>query len=276
MAPFAHSLFTTMFGIGVWFALQQRSALAKVGCILLGYARGGDHARDCGTARRCWASRPTSASTCSGWCRSSCWRSCSAVSSRRREQRVVTEKLPGMVAAGLVTPNEATWLGSIQNRKLAISEATRFGGKPAAQGGQDLRRPGRGAGVRARPHRSRFRRPAGVRDCRPRRPTRYTPPGRPRRRCRAWPGFARSAGQVNGLPSRRYCWHAGAASDRRHARVPDRVRDSRPRCPDRRQRCSLHRSIRDGRRRGAGSRRRQRDRDSQRGPWPVARGCRCC
>ena len=37
MAPFAHSLFTTMFGIGVYFALQQRNALAKAGCILLGY-----------------------------------------------------------------------------------------------------------------------------------------------------------------------------------------------------------------------------------------------
>ena len=37
MAPFAHSLFTTMFGIGVYFALQQRNAVAKVGFILLGY-----------------------------------------------------------------------------------------------------------------------------------------------------------------------------------------------------------------------------------------------
>ena len=53
------------------------------------------------------------------------------VASRRREQRVVAEKLPGMVAAGLVTPNEATWLGSIRNRKAAIGQATRIGG-PAA------------------------------------------------------------------------------------------------------------------------------------------------
>src|SRR6185295_13567660 len=37
MAPFAHSLFTTMSGIGVYFALQQRNTLAKIGCILLGY-----------------------------------------------------------------------------------------------------------------------------------------------------------------------------------------------------------------------------------------------
>ena len=55
------------------------------------------------------------------------------VASRRREQRIVAEKLPGMVAAGLVTPNEATWLGSIRTRKLAVAEATRFGGKPAGK-----------------------------------------------------------------------------------------------------------------------------------------------
>ena len=56
-----------------------------------------------------------------------------AVRSRRREQRVVTAKLPGMVAAGVVTPNEATWLGSIRTRKLAVAEATRLGGKAAGQ-----------------------------------------------------------------------------------------------------------------------------------------------
>ena len=39
-----------------------------------------------------------------------------------------------MVAAGVVTPNEATWLGSIRTRKLAIAEATRFAGKPAGKG----------------------------------------------------------------------------------------------------------------------------------------------
>ena len=32
MAPFAHSLFTTMFAIGVYFALQQRNFIAKAGC----------------------------------------------------------------------------------------------------------------------------------------------------------------------------------------------------------------------------------------------------
>ena len=37
MAPFAHPLFTTIIGIGVYFALQRRNVVAKVGCILLGY-----------------------------------------------------------------------------------------------------------------------------------------------------------------------------------------------------------------------------------------------
>ena len=55
------------------------------------------------------------------------------VVSRRKEQRIVAEKLPGMVAAGLVTPNEATWLGSIRSRKAAVGQATRLGGRPAGR-----------------------------------------------------------------------------------------------------------------------------------------------
>lgn len=38
-----------------------------------------------------------------------------------------------MVAAGVVSPNEATWLGSIHTRKLAVAEATRFGGRQAGR-----------------------------------------------------------------------------------------------------------------------------------------------
>jgi len=55
------------------------------------------------------------------------------VHSRRREQRVTASKLPGMVSAGLVTPNEATWLGSLKTRKLAITEARRLGGRTAGK-----------------------------------------------------------------------------------------------------------------------------------------------
>ena len=132
MAPFAHSLFTTMFGIGVYFALQQRNAIAKVGCILLGYVGAVFmHALWNGSSLLSieayfgvylfWMVPIFGLAIVLG------------VQSRRREQRIVAAKLPGMVAAGLVTPNEATWLGSIRDRKLAIGQATRFGGKPAAK-----------------------------------------------------------------------------------------------------------------------------------------------
>jgi protease PrsW len=132
MAPFAHPLFTTMTGIGVYFALHQRNVAAKIGYILLGYI---------------------SAVIMHGLWNGSSLLSVEAyfgvyvfwmvpifglaiwlgVASRRREQRVVAAKLPGMVAAGLLTPNEATWLGSIRHRKAAIGEATRLGGRPAGK-----------------------------------------------------------------------------------------------------------------------------------------------
>lgn len=130
MGPFAHPLFTTMTGLGVYFALRQRSAGAKFGCILLGY--------------------------CGAVVMHGLWNGSSllgakayllvyvlwmvpifgvaitlGVVSRRREQRVVAGKLPGMMAANLVTPNEATWLGSMRHRKVALGEARRLGG-PAA------------------------------------------------------------------------------------------------------------------------------------------------
>jgi RsiW-degrading membrane proteinase PrsW (M82 family) len=132
MAPFAHSLFTTMFGIGVYFALQQRNAAAKVGYILLGYL---------------------AAVIMHGLWNGSSLLSIEAyfatyvfwmvpifalvivlgVQSRRREQAVVAAKLPGMVHAGLVTHNEATWLGSVRSRKLAVGQATRHGGRHAGK-----------------------------------------------------------------------------------------------------------------------------------------------
>lgn len=132
MAPFAHSLFTTLFAIGVWYALHKRSAVARAGCILLGYAGAVVlHAMWNGSSLLgveayfglyvFWMMPIFGLAIVL------------AVQSRRREQRVVTAKLPGMAAAGVITPNEATWLGSIRTRKLAVAEATRFGGKQAGQ-----------------------------------------------------------------------------------------------------------------------------------------------
>lgn len=132
MAPFAHSLFTTMFGIGVYFALHRQNVIAKVGYILLGYL-GAVIMHGLWNASSLlglqayvvvyvlWMVPIFALAIALG------------VASRRREQRVVAAKLPGMVAAGLLTPNEATWLGSIRNRKQAIGAAKRFGGKPAAK-----------------------------------------------------------------------------------------------------------------------------------------------
>lgn len=133
MGPFAHPLFTTMTAIGVYFALQRRGLLAKTGCILLGYVGAVlMHALWNGSSffgietyflvYFLWMV-PVFALAIA-----------LAVGSRRREQRIVAGKLPGMIAAGVVTPNEATWLGSIRHRKAAIAEANRFGGRPAAKG----------------------------------------------------------------------------------------------------------------------------------------------
>jgi protease PrsW len=133
MGPFAHPLFTTMTGIGVYFALQRSNPAAKAGCILLGYLGAVlMHALWNGSSLvgvetyflvyLLWM-MPVFALAVG-----------LAVASRRREQKLVAAKLPGMVAAGLVTPNEATWLGSIRTRKSAIAEAARLGGTPARKG----------------------------------------------------------------------------------------------------------------------------------------------
>jgi protease PrsW len=132
MGPFAHPLFTTFTAIGVYFALQQRNWLAKAGCVLLGYlAAVIMHGLWNGSALLgpgayfglyvVWM-MPVFALAIT-----------LAVRSRRREQRIVAEKLPGMVAAGLVTPAEAGWLGSIRTRKQVVAAATGYGGRPAGR-----------------------------------------------------------------------------------------------------------------------------------------------
>lgn len=137
MGPFAHPLFTTMTAIGVYFAMQRRGPLAKAGYILAGYAAAVVmHALWNGSSffgietyflvYLLWMMPVFGLAIVL------------AVASRRREQRTVALKLPGMVAAGLVTPNEATWLNSIRARNLAVAEVTRFAGKPAAKGVKDF------------------------------------------------------------------------------------------------------------------------------------------
>ncbi len=132
MSPFAHSLFTTSFALGVWFALHRRSPAAKAGYILLGYI-------GAVVLHAMWnGSSLLGPEAYFGvyvfWMMPIFGLAITlAVYGRRREQRVVAATLPGMVAAGVVTPNEATWLGSMRMRKLAVAEATRLGGKPAGK-----------------------------------------------------------------------------------------------------------------------------------------------
>ena len=132
MAPFAHPLFTTFTGIGVYFAMKQRSAGAKVGCILLGYL-GAVIMHGMWNGSALLGGGAYLAVYVFWMMPIFVLAIVLAITSRRREQKVVAEKLPEMVAARLVTPNEATWLNSIRNRKLAITEATRFGGPTAGK-----------------------------------------------------------------------------------------------------------------------------------------------
>nr|WP_319436640.1 PrsW family intramembrane metalloprotease [Mycobacterium sp. RTGN5] len=133
MGPFAHPLFTTFTAIGVYFALQQRNWLTKAGCVLVGYLAAvimhglwnGSTLLGAGAyfgLYFVWM-MPVFALAAT-----------LAVRSRRREQRIVAEKLPGMIAAGLITPAEAGWLGTIRTRKQVVAAATGFGGRPAARG----------------------------------------------------------------------------------------------------------------------------------------------
>jgi len=132
MGPFAHSLFTTMFALGVWFALHNRNPVTKSFYILLGYFGAVImHALWNGSSV---IGPETYLAVYVFWMVPVfVFAIVLGVRSRKKEQRIVAAKLPGMVAAQLVTPSEATWLNSIKNRKLAIAQATRTGGKPAGK-----------------------------------------------------------------------------------------------------------------------------------------------
>jgi RsiW-degrading membrane proteinase PrsW (M82 family) len=130
IGPFAHPLFTTMIGIGVYFALHQRTVVAKAGSLLLGYlAAVVMHGLWNGSALLgpntylgvyvLWM-MPVFALAI-----------VLAVNSRRREQRIVADKLPYMVATGLLTPADGSWLGSMRTRKSVVQTALRFGGRTA-------------------------------------------------------------------------------------------------------------------------------------------------
>ncbi len=133
MAPFAHSLFTTLTAIGVYCALQHRHRVVQVACILAGYLGAVFlHGLWNGSALLgpgayfgvylLWMVPVFALAIVL------------AVRSRRREQTIVAAKLPGMVAAGLLSPNEATWLGSLRDRRAAIAAVASHQGRSAARG----------------------------------------------------------------------------------------------------------------------------------------------
>ncbi len=130
LGPFAHPLFTSMFGIGVYLALQQRNSLAKAGLLVAGYIAAV-------LMHGLWnGSALVGAETYLGvyvvWMMPIfALAVILAVTSRRRERRIIDAQLPPMVATGLVTPVEARWLSSIRTRKQAVAFAARFGGRPA-------------------------------------------------------------------------------------------------------------------------------------------------
>lgn len=135
-APFAHPLFTTMTGIGVYVALRRHGGFGKATkatAVLLGYlAAVGMHGL--------WNASSTVgdgryfAATYLFWMVPVFVLAIVlATVSRRREQRLVTAKLPGMVVDGLITANEATWLGSLRGRRRAIRAARHAAGRAAGR-----------------------------------------------------------------------------------------------------------------------------------------------
>ncbi len=147
MSPFAHSLFTTMTAIGVWFALHRRTALGKVGSLLLGYTGAvvlhamwnGSSLLGAGAYLGLYVfwMMPVFALAVA-----------LAVHSRRSEQRIVAAKLPGMVAAGVVSRQRGHLAGidpvpqAGDRRGEAVRRQARRGG------GEAVRRTGGRVGLR--------------------------------------------------------------------------------------------------------------------------------
>ena len=94
MAPFAHPLFTTFTGIGVYFALQHRNVLAKVGLILLGYA-GAVLMHGLWNGSALFGFETYWVSIWCGWCRYSPWRSPSLSAAAAASRRSSRPNCPG-------------------------------------------------------------------------------------------------------------------------------------------------------------------------------------
>ena len=128
VGPFAHPIFTTMFGIGVYCALQRRGVAGKAACLLAGYA-------GAVVMHGLWnGSALLGARTYLGvyvlWMMPIFALAVTlAIVSRRRERSIIAGKMPGMVAEGLLTPAEAAWVSSLPGRRAAVRTARQLGGR---------------------------------------------------------------------------------------------------------------------------------------------------
>ena len=131
LGPFAHPLFTTMTAIGVYFALQQRNTAAKVFCVLLGYA-GAVIMHGLWNGSAMFGAKAYLTVYVLWMMPIFGLAIALAVASRRRERRIIESHLPGLVSGGLISPGEATWLRSLQTRRMAVETTLRYSGRPAA------------------------------------------------------------------------------------------------------------------------------------------------
>ena len=131
--PFAHPLFTTMTGIGVFFALRRHGFWPKALAILIGYLAAVMMHASWNTSLAMGGAQLFLVTYVFWMVPVFLLMVLLAMLSRRHEQQLVANQLPAMVAGGLITANEATWLGSIRTRKMAMAQASRIGGRLAAQ-----------------------------------------------------------------------------------------------------------------------------------------------
>jgi len=131
-SPFAHPLFTSMTGVGVFLSLRQKSGGMKALCIIGGFAAAM-------LLHGIWNGAPTflgfegfvlvyalfMVPVFAGMI-------VLAVLSRRSERKLVVKHLPGLVRDGIVTPGQAACLDSFAHRKLGRQQAMALGG-PAAK-----------------------------------------------------------------------------------------------------------------------------------------------
>lgn len=132
MGAFAHPFFTTMIALGVWYAMKQRSQAARIALILAGFAGAMVlHGLWNGSAQLGLGGyfitylivmMPAFIVLVR-----------QAVRSRKREGQIVAKELPEMVWTGLVSPQEAGWLASLEHRKHRVASVPKDQAKVLAE-----------------------------------------------------------------------------------------------------------------------------------------------